>query len=164
MVTKDELHRLPIAVRPVALEVVDTDRYGMHDDNDWASVIPVGHGFVKLDDYYAVSMYHQMHCLNSFRKMFNGRNDSRAGHDSLHVVHCLSYLRQMVLCNADVTLEPAFAAQNVDGRKTQAAYGAGVTHQCNDWVQVREFVETNYDEFMKDDDKFFAVTEASAIE
>ncbi|KAL6299321.1 hypothetical protein BKA93DRAFT_607426 [Sparassis latifolia] len=159
------LTRLPIRVRPVALEVVDSDRYGMDDDNDWASVIPFGHGFVRLgenDAYYAVSMYHQIHCLNSFRKMFNGhRNESRATHDAGHALHCLTYLRQMVLCSADETLEPAFAALNVDGRKTQAAYGSGVIHQCRDWVQVREYVERNYEEW-KDDDHY-AVTEASAV-
>ncbi|KZT01791.1 uncharacterized protein LAESUDRAFT_686230 [Laetiporus sulphureus 93-53] len=154
-----------------ALEVVDSDRYGMHDDNDWASVIPHGHGFVRIatgdkeptdDDYYAVSMYHQMHCLNSFRRMFNGRNDSRADHDGAHALHCLTYLRQMVLCSADITLEPAFATQNVDGRKTQAAYGTGVTHVCRDWVQVRDWVENSYLDW-KEDEKKYVATEASAV-
>ncbi|KAI0933218.1 hypothetical protein AcV7_004750 [Taiwanofungus camphoratus] len=165
--SNEQPSRLPLNVRSVAMEVVDSNRYGMHDDNDWASAIPFGHGFVRLgedDAYYAVSMYHQMHCLNSFRKMFNGhRNASRAGHDSVHALHCLTYLRQMVLCGADVTLEPAFATHNVDGRQTQAAYGTGVTHECGDWVQVREFVENNY-EGWKDDDHKYVATEASAIE
>ncbi|KAK7688215.1 hypothetical protein QCA50_008585 [Cerrena zonata] len=142
--------RVPLDIRNVALEVVDSDRYAMDGDNDWASVIPPGHGFVRYghgDDeaYYAISMYHQMHCLNSFRRMFNGpRNESRAEHDSLHVLHCLTYLRQMVLCASDITLEPAFSRRNVDGRLTQAAYGSGVTHQCRDWVQVRNYAEDNY--------------------
>ena len=30
--------RLPVYTPGVALEIVDSDRYGMHDDNDWASV------------------------------------------------------------------------------------------------------------------------------
>ncbi|KAI0362150.1 hypothetical protein OH77DRAFT_1416372 [Trametes cingulata] len=161
-----DLARLPLSLRRVALEVVDSDRYGMDDDNDWASVIPLGHGFVRLGkdhEFYAVSMYHQMHCLNSFRRMFNGhRNASRAQHDGAHALHCLTYLRQMVLCSADITLEPAFSTQNVDGRKTKAAYGTGVTHECQDWVQVREFVERNYEEW-KDEDHY-AVTEVSAID
>ena len=33
--------------RSAALEVVDSDRYGMEDSNDWASITPPGHGFVK---------------------------------------------------------------------------------------------------------------------
>ncbi|TFK55504.1 hypothetical protein OE88DRAFT_627544 [Heliocybe sulcata] len=160
--------RLALDLRSVALEVVDSDRYGMHDDNDWASVIPLGHGFVRFGEgenqaYYAVSMYHQMHCLNSFRKMFNGRNASRTNHDGQHALHCLSYLRQMVLCSADITLEPAFSARNVDGRKTQAAYGTGVTHECRDWVQVRKHVEQNHEQW-EEEEKIYVATEASAVQ
>jgi len=136
--------KLPLEPRTVALEVVDSERYGMHDDNDWASVTPLGHGFVKIgadEDFFAVSMYHQLHCLNGFRKMLSGehRNASRHEHDEMHNLHCLTYMRQMILCSGDTTLEPAFFAQNTDGRKTQAAYGVGVTHQCKDWVQIRDF-------------------------
>jgi len=166
MWTHSGANRLPVNARTVALEVVDSDRYGMHDDNDWASVFPLGHGFVKGGDdeeFYAVSMYHQMHCLNSFRRMFNGqRNASRAEHDGMHAIHCLSYLRQMVLCNADTTLEPAFTAQNTDGRKTKAAYGTGVTHQCSDWVQIRRYAEGNY-ALWKDEGTEFVTSEISAI-
>lgn len=159
--------RLPINPRDVALEVVDSERYGMHDDNDWASVTPLGHGFVKIgpgEDFYAISMYHQLHCLNGFRKMLSGeqRNASRIEHDEQHVLHCLSYLRQMVLCSADITLEPAFSAENTDGRKTKAAYGTGVTHQCKDWEQIRAFSESNY-ETWKNEAKGFAASEISVV-
>jgi hypothetical protein len=139
----------------------------MNDDNDWASVIPVGHGFVRFgsdDDFYAVSMYHQMHCLNSFRRMFNGhKNSSREGHDSAHALHCLSYLRQMVLCAADTALEPAFSARDSGtGKLTKAAYGTGVTHRCRDWSVVRKHVEANHEEWKEEEDGIVA-TEASAI-
>lgn len=159
--------KLPINLQTVALEVVDSERYGMYDDNDWASVTPAGHGFVKVGDgenYYAISMYHQLHCLNGFRKMLGGeqRNASRVEHDEMHVMHCLSYLRQMVLCSADITLEPAFSAENTDGRKTQAAYGTGVTHECRDWVEVRTFAEENY-ETWKDKATGFAASEISVV-
>ncbi|KIJ44350.1 hypothetical protein M422DRAFT_228452 [Sphaerobolus stellatus SS14] len=167
MITTGVGAQLPIFPRTVALEVVDSERYGMEDDNDWASVTPLGHGFVKLGadgDFYAISMYHQLHCLNSFRKIFNGhRNASRAAHDQQHELHCLTYLRQMALCSGDLTLEPAFFALNTDGRKTQAAYGTGVTHQCRDWVQVRQFSEANY-ELWKDEAGGFAASEANAID
>ena len=164
---------MPLNPRTVALKVIDaeeSDRYGLHDDNDWASVTPLGKGFVKIgdrdgvEDYYAISMYHQFHCLNDFRKMLSGRqrNESRAEHDKMHVVHCLAYLRQMILCNADTTLEPAFSALNTDGRKTKAAYGAGVIHQCRDWEQIREFSEVNFQSW-KDETTGFASSEADVI-
>jgi hypothetical protein len=159
--------KLPINPRDVALEVIDSERYGMHDDNDWASVTPLGHGFVKIgpgENFYAISMYHQLHCLNGFRKMLSGeqRNASRIEHDEQHILHCLSYLRQMVLCSADITLEPAFSAENTDGRKTKAAYGSGVTHQCKDWEQIRAFSENNY-ETWKNEAKGFAASEISVV-
>ncbi|KAF8960223.1 hypothetical protein BDZ97DRAFT_1734973 [Flammula alnicola] len=164
--TNKDPNQLPISARTVALEIVDSGRYGMKDDNDWASAFPLGHGFVKIgaddDSFYAISMYHQLHCLNSFRKMFNGhRNASRAAHDEMHILHCLTYLRQTMLCGADTTLEPAFFAQNTDGRKTEAAYGVGVTHECRDWVQIREFAEDNYATW-KEEAEGFATSEISA--
>ncbi|KAG5348649.1 hypothetical protein C0989_009210 [Termitomyces sp. Mn162] len=167
----NDANSLPIDVRPVALEVVDSDHYGLHDSNDWASVFPRGHGFVKGGEdqqFYAISMYHQMHCLNSFRRLFNSvhpRNVSRSNseHKTKHAMHCLAYLRQMVLCSADTTLEPAFAAQDTDGRKTQAAYGSGVTHQCRDWVQVREYAEGNYG-LWEDEATDFVTSEISVAE
>jgi len=170
LLSDNKVARIPIDPRTVALEVIDaedSDRYGMDDDNDWASVTPLGHGFVKLggeDQFYAISMYHQMHCLNDFRRMFNGsqRNASRTDHDKRHAFHCLAYLRQMVLCSADITLEPAFLAQNTDGRKTQAAYGAGVTHECRDWVQIRDYAETNFLSW-KDEIKGAATSELDVV-
>ncbi|KAF9045153.1 hypothetical protein BJ165DRAFT_1389153 [Panaeolus papilionaceus] len=158
----------PISPDIVALEVVDSERYGMHDDNDWNSVTPLGHGFVKVGDkgdFYAISMYHQLHCMNGFRKMLGGqqhRNASRHEHDEAHILHCLSYMRQMVLCAGDTTLEPAFIARNTDGRKTTAAYGSGVTHQCKDWVQIRDWAENNYQGW-KDEAKDFAASEANTV-
>jgi len=151
--------------RSAALEVVDSDRYGMEDSNDWASITPPGHGFVKIDnEFYALSIYHQIHCLNSFRRMLNkSPNASYTEHDSMHSHHCLSYLRQMILCGADTTLEPAFQAINTDGRQTRAAYGTGVTHECRDWVEVREFAARNYEQW-KDEGTSFVATEISAVE
>lgn len=163
-----EIVRLPVDLKQVALEVTASDRYGMHDDNDWASLTPPGHGFVHLSEgYYALSMYHQLHCLNSFRRMFNAAAENKTVHQadsSVHALHCLTYLRQMVLCSADVTLEPARHIHFASGRQTTAAYGMGVTHQCRDWVQVREYVEENYLSVMKGEgvDDFIA-TEAGVV-
>lgn len=153
-----------IRPRAAALEIVDSDRYGLHDDNDWASVTPLGHGFVKFgEDFYALSMYHQIHCLNGFRRMFNrNRTTPYTEHDELHTLHCLSYLRQLVLCSADVTLEPAFSVIDKRGKKSKGVYGVGVTHECRDWVEVRQFAENNY-ELWKEEATDFVTTEVSAV-
>lgn len=127
----------------------------MNDEDDWSTIIP-NHGFVLLDSsseeadesgraFYAVSMYHQLHCLNGFRRLtVAAKNGTMTQHNVDHAVHCLSYLRQLLLCQADTALEPARLATTVSGGKTQAVYGEGTTHQCRDWTQVRAFVEKNY--------------------
>ena len=108
-----------------------------------------------------MSMYHQIHCLNSLRETINGQahhhrrldadenGDEDGDEDTLakrastetkryHVSHCLNYLRETILCAADVTLEPEIApgADNV-------GQALGVTHVCRDWSKVHAFVERN---------------------
>jgi len=155
---------LPVDVQTVAMTVDDSERYGVNDDGDWSTIIP-NHGFVLLDSpseeadengraFYAVSMYHQLHCLNGFRRLtVAAKNGTVNQHNVDHAVHCLSYLRQLLLCQADTALEPARLATTVSGGKTQAVYGEGTTHQCRDWTQVRSFVENNY-KLWKDKDHF----------
>lgn len=136
----------------------------VNDSHDWSTIIP-NHGFVLLDSpseeadengraFYAISMYHQLHCLNGFRRLtVAAKNGTMTQHNVEHAVHCLSYLRQLLLCQADTALEPARLATTVSGGKTQAVYGEGTTHRCRDWTQVRSFVENNY-ELWKDKDHF----------
>ncbi len=88
-----------------------------------------------------------MHCLESLRQAVNGK--SHHHHRSLehrelykrgpqHTSHCLNYLRQTLLCAADLTLEPEIAegVQNV-------GQGLAVTHVCRDWSKVHEYVKKN---------------------
>ena len=50
-----------------------------------------------------------------------------------HMFHCMDYLRQTILCNADLTIE--WEALTVKERlPTGHIDGYGVTHQCRDWV------------------------------
>ena len=109
-----------------------------------------------------VGVTHEQHCLRAIRHTLDAVDVPLSGHALHHSEHCLSFLREHTLCAADITLEPAFSTHNVDGRTTKAAYGTGVTHQCRDWVQAREFAEKNYLTW-KDEDHY-AVTEASAID
>jgi hypothetical protein len=65
--------------------------------------------------------------------------------DLSHVDHCLIYLRQMVLCNVDVTLEPAnHKQQTADGKVMNVVTGIDVVHECKDWEQVWDYMEANY--------------------
>jgi len=63
-----------------------------------------------------------------------------------HVHHCLIYFRQMVLCNSDVTLEPASHRQMTpDGKVVDTVTGIGITHRCMDWEQVWNYMEDNFE-------------------
>ncbi|KAF8055313.1 hypothetical protein FPV67DRAFT_854314 [Lyophyllum atratum] len=146
----DNTNQFPIVPRPAAMVIVNSTRYGLYDDDDWASLTPPGHGFVRhpgREEFYSVSLYHQMHCLNALRGLIADRSDLtflRVGHAN----HCLNFLRQIILCDADTTLEPT-TPTIVAGKNINVVTGIGVTHQCRDWAQVWKFAEDNYWEHQK---------------
>ena len=64
----------------------------------------------------------------------------------------------MVMCNVDVTLEPASHKQvTPDGRITYAVTGVGVTHRCKNWEQVEGYMLENYEDW-KDTYNFDAMS------
>ena len=83
-------------------------------------------------------MLHQLHCLDVVRV---GMATNRTGFTH-HVEHCVRYLRQTVLCAADVTLEPAYRAEK-EGAWMWAADGIGSVHRCRDWTAVRRYLEAH---------------------
>lgn len=53
-----------------------------------------------------------------------------------HLNHCWDYLRQGLMCNADVTLEWAQYGGPLDT-------GWGYQHQCKDWNAIMAWMENN---------------------
>lgn len=154
--------RLPISPGYAAMKVegtMDRGRYKMTDDDaDWKSLHrPRGHGFVRLGDdehhhFYSVSMFHQLHCVDALRQIANNGCGGRSKCMG-HAYHCVTYLRQMITCNADIALEPAFYVRNTSSLEEMdiRVVGIGVTHQCRNWEEVRNFVEKNYEEWRDHD-------------
>ena len=142
---------------------------GAGKEEDWESLVPYGSGFVRVDDpqqfglsggyplesstsgtteSYCVSVFHQLHCLNSIRFQLEnpGKTHEGHGHDKLsvhanelHVAHCLDYLRQSIMCAGDMSLESAVTDK--DGKLIQAVSGWGATHSCKNWDEVFEYTE-----------------------
>ncbi|KAK7045129.1 hypothetical protein R3P38DRAFT_3308804 [Favolaschia claudopus] len=141
---------LPFYVGHAAMWFNHTERYGLGAYEDWKSVLPGGNGWVKLGPEsrpFAVSMYHQLHCVIGIRSALYRAsiNDTEETLVSLgHINHCFNYLRQLLLCRADTTLEPTTVVKFPDGRVGASALGEGVNHVCRDWTQVRRFVEDNW--------------------
>jgi hypothetical protein len=103
---------------------------------EWATRRPIGAGYLFLGETYlplAVTMWHQLHCLNHIRTLISAGDDG-----SDHTLHCFRYLRQGILCNADPTLEPwTRPSFDVEGREIFP--GDGVTHTCKNFQHIYDW-------------------------
>jgi hypothetical protein len=132
--------QLPMNPGHIHLKMVDTNRFqilGDNDEEDWNRLYPQGYGFAYLGEsheMFGVSMFHQFHCLQTIRQAIIDRDIYG------HAQHCLTYLRNAILCSSDLTLEPQFEPGKVDG--------LGVTHQCRNWTAVYEWLDNNYAEHL----------------
>ncbi|KAI0043394.1 hypothetical protein FA95DRAFT_406955 [Auriscalpium vulgare] len=134
----DHPAQLPFDVPAVGLVIEHGDEhFSLWDDDEWGTLFP-SEGFTDLgpaQQPYLLSMVHQMHCLDVFRVGFL-RNRTGAAY---HVEHCLRFMRQIVLCNADTTLEESLVGE-INGKKETGASGVGMVHRCRDWTKVRQAV------------------------
>jgi hypothetical protein len=110
-----------------------------HAAHLWNSIRPNVHlGYVRLgeeDRLLVVSLYHALHCLTIFRRALV-QDASLSDH---HFEHCLNYLRQLLLCSADATLEP------IDFRPVNHSFvSPSYNRQCRDWSAVFAAVDDNY--------------------
>ncbi|KAG7443416.1 uncharacterized protein BT62DRAFT_903479, partial [Guyanagaster necrorhizus] len=113
---------------------------GADADAEWASLVP-GDGLLHLGDRqrpFTLGMFHQLQCLNILRKGILETYHSYPLSDSELVAHCLNYLRQIVTCHSDTSLEPA------TGRNVKVHPDAYV---CNDWKVVYREAEQNQRDF-----------------
>ncbi|OJA11477.1 hypothetical protein AZE42_09965 [Rhizopogon vesiculosus] len=137
---EDHPTELPLRLDTIALTFNSSEHYGtsdFHAWSEWSSLdhFPHGHGFVRLGPngrIFGISMFHQIHCLQMIRSaLINGPN----GHSG----HCLNFLRQAILCNSDITLDPL-----LDDPARRSTDGLGVPHSCRDWSQVYAYVVENH--------------------
>ncbi|EKM56659.1 uncharacterized protein PHACADRAFT_253907 [Phanerochaete carnosa HHB-10118-sp] len=146
---------------PVAMVLEDSRHYSLNSseaDAEWLSIYPGGQlGFVHLGPqkrFFSLSLYHQIHCLDSLRHaILNGKShDGEQGHghghtrkrDVEHSAHCLNYLRQTIMCAADLTLEPEIVLGSSD-----VGEGLGAVHVCRDWSRVHEYTRQNWQGWME---------------
>jgi len=84
---------------------------------------------------FTFSLFHQLRCLNIIRESLMARRHPPYTEPSRLAIHCMNYIRQMVLCRADLTLE---SARNPVGPNTVVS---DVTHVCRDWSVVWDQVQ-----------------------
>ncbi|KAJ7124096.1 hypothetical protein C8R43DRAFT_899204, partial [Mycena crocata] len=142
----------------VGMVVEETRAYpidgGYNALESWATTSPKGLGYVRLGSEqraFAISMFHQLHCVRLMRAALAGRYDPYA---QGHMQHCLNYLRQMILCSPNLTLEPA----NVLTRDFEVDR-VGATHICSDWSGMYQDAADNWNNWLLSRDNGSAATE-----
>ncbi|KAF7508281.1 hypothetical protein GJ744_009426 [Endocarpon pusillum] len=118
----------------------------------WSSLYPGNHGFFNYPDKNprrsTFAGFHQLHCVDTLRRGFyqvwdaktaleNGTNPAHLPPESItlnHVLHCIEFLRQSVMCHADTTIEAK--DENLHG-----VVGFGIAHACRNWDQMVKWVE-----------------------
>jgi hypothetical protein len=125
--------------------VEESVHYSLTDpegSTEWLYTSPPGTGSVRFgteNRTFFVSMFHQLHCLRGFQRYLLGGKHLDKG----HLQHCFNYVRQQILCHADLTLEPGdFATRNFSESRV------GATHTCQDWEAVYDYMTVNWDDLM----------------
>jgi hypothetical protein len=104
-----------------------------------------GIGFQHLGPFhwrYISEEYHGLHCLYTMQRDFD--TPDHANHPSGHLIHCIFYLRQLFLCNADMTLEEGDILQ-----RNFTMDRIGETRVCRDWDHIAKWVNDDFDGWLK---------------
>ncbi|KAF7525076.1 hypothetical protein G7054_g11199 [Neopestalotiopsis clavispora] len=136
---KRELHENWQALYPKSRGYITADpRPG--DDFEYAT--PAYHldGILEEGDHfegYILSVYHQLHCLSIITQRMGTSYEEFAEFTRPqleHTTHCIEYLRQAILCNADTSLEGETGAW-----PASAAWGQ--MHTCKDFDALLELAD-----------------------
>ncbi|KAH6873674.1 hypothetical protein BKA70DRAFT_1352401 [Coprinopsis sp. MPI-PUGE-AT-0042] len=128
---------------PILMDMQNTVNYqlnGSDADAQWRRLIPSGGGIVRLGSDgtpFMVSTFHQLRCLDVIRESYT--RDSGAGQPNPTplALHCLNYIRQMILCRGNSRLERIVkpdSLHTVQLRDPQT---------CRDWRSLYAHAEAN---------------------
>lgn len=114
-------------------------------DVEFAALLPSGGHLVHIDEddqpgqAYTVTLFHQFKCLDLIRKDYIASQEP-----STLTKHCLTYLRQTILCRPSLGLESTKNSRATAVRTYEAV--------CKDWTEVYKEAERNhmvYEEWRK---------------
>lgn len=111
-------------------------------DLAFLSMLPSSGGYLHLSSSsrtFDLSIYHELHC---FRTLFHALSGSGSIYDKLgHNMHCIDYLRNMAMCNPDLTLEPLRG----DSEDWMEWNTEQATHTCRDWGKLYDIEKQNWE-------------------
>ncbi|KAF1836512.1 hypothetical protein BDW02DRAFT_545869 [Decorospora gaudefroyi] len=124
----------------------------------WNELIPVGMGFQSIPDpenyndlptpiiwpnqtVFTTSMTHQLHCLYAVVAVYSGITSGHALEKDYHwhMIHCFDYMRQAIMCSADMALE---GLETTFPDHNGGSDGWDSKHVCRDYSKVREHLES----------------------
>ena len=133
---------------PVAMTLHESVRFALGDGSDnavdktWGTLFanPPGIGRVHLgedDRIFAATFIHQLHCIRELTRAFHHPRSNLVSVEHQH--HCLSYLRQTLLCDAADTLEEGdFMMRDFEVDRV------GDMAVCWDWTKVYDVMGRSY--------------------
>lgn len=134
-----------------------------HSFKAWHDLQPKGGGWITVEngerlglgppirhnnlEGYGISVFHQLHCMAMihhayFQFSVGGEHMTGGSVDRSHIDHCFDYVRQALMCQADLSLEHRQDSENARSGD-DLIDGWGVLHQCRDWDAIVHFVETD---------------------
>jgi len=134
---------LPLNVGTIEMIFDDSIRYSISKNVSfgmWLTKFPVGAGYIHLgpeDRAFYMAMWHELHCLEIIYSSLEPDTETFGGVE--HLQHCLNYLRQYFLCNADDVLEPG------DYHTETTSF----VRKCFDWQTIFDFNARNRAQFDK---------------
>ncbi|KUJ18803.1 uncharacterized protein LY89DRAFT_706441 [Mollisia scopiformis] len=124
----------------------------------WNQLMPVGMGFQWVNDthryhdlphpimwpdktVFTTSMTHQLHCLFAVVQTYSGlkSNTTLPEDHHWHMIHCFDYMRQAIMCSADMALE---GLETTFPDHNGGSDGWDSKHICKDYGQVIDYLES----------------------
>ncbi|KAF2011056.1 hypothetical protein BU24DRAFT_52127 [Aaosphaeria arxii CBS 175.79] len=125
----------------------------------WNDLLPHGMGFQQIPDpesyhdlptpivwdegttVFTTSVTHQLHCLYAVVEVYSGltSNTPLPEDHHWHMIHCFDYMRQAIMCNADIALE---GLETTFPDHNGGSDGWDSLHVCRDWSLVKKRLES----------------------
>lgn len=90
---------------------------------------------------FTTSVTHQLHCLYAVVAVYSGLTSHHELEEDhhWHMIHCFDYMRQAIMCSADMSLE---GLETTFPDKNGGSDGWDSKHVCKDWGAVRRRLES----------------------
>ncbi|KAL2288484.1 hypothetical protein FJTKL_03861 [Diaporthe vaccinii] len=110
----------------------------------WNTMMPAGAALRSQEEVFSTtSMTHSLHCLFMMGRIFSALSGNITGvlpgDYFTHYMHCVDYLRQAVMCNGDMAMEPHKPTDGPDNGPLDGGWNG--MHVCKDYSQVINYLD-----------------------